>query len=715
MRPALLLALAAGCLQPGRYFDGLRDPHADPDGDGWTAAQGDCAPADPTVAPHLPEVCDGKDNDCDGAVDEEPVDAEAWYDGDGDGYGDPSASVAMCRPPEGFVAAGAPDCDDGSALSFPGADERCDGADNDCDGLVDEDPAIDAPTWYLDVDADGFGAASDPVTSCAPPSEEWVLNGDDCAPTDPLIHPDAVEICNGEDDDCDGLADNPPVVGDTLWYPDEDGDGYGDLNADGRCEPEPGWVDNRLDCGDDDPAVRPGAAEVCNDGLDNDCSGLAEGCAWPSVVDLGEEIALSAEAGTAGAFGSGLGVADIDGDGRRELLLGDYGAAAVGGGAVGAVHVLPLPITASTTTAGAAAWRARDPLLQWFGVDLGTGDLDGDGYTDIISGSVRAAGGGGGEGAVFIAYGPLPIGGGIIEDHFDWTLFYDGLWTEYYGRSTELVGDVSGDGLPDIAVGASHHGRPNPYGAVFLYTALGTGTGDARRAAGTIITSDTFGQVGWCITSLDLNADGLNDLVVSAPYHLDNGAGLVFLGPVPAGELLADEADVTVVGRVPGGRLGEGCAAVGDPNGDGYAALALSADVDGRGWAGVFDEGLGAGLHRAADAPAQLLGTAAGSGGAFGASLHPAGDLNQDGVPDLVVGENGRGPLAARVWFGPFAGTEDDTDADVTLWLPDPTAGGYLRQLLGGEDLTGDTVPDLLVASEIGDGGRAWIAPGVGF
>ena len=120
----------------------------------------------------------------------------------------------------------------------PSAAERCDDADNDCDGEVDEDPAVDAPTWYLDVDGDGFGDPVDPVTSCAPPSEEWVLNGSDCGPRDAAIHPDAEEVCNGEDDDCDGLADNPPVSGDTLWWPDADRDGYGDMGVAG--DPPPG-------------------------------------------------------------------------------------------------------------------------------------------------------------------------------------------------------------------------------------------------------------------------------------------------------------------------------------------------------------------------------------------------------------------------------------------------------------------------------------------
>jgi hypothetical protein len=715
MRASLVVTLAAGCLQPADFFQTLRDAHADPDGDGWSAAQGDCAPHDPATAPNLPERCDRKDNDCDGQVDEDPRDAEAWFDGDRDGFGDAAVVVVSCEPPEGFVAAGAPDCDDDDARSHPGAPERCDEADNDCDGQVDEDPAEDAPTWYLDVDADGYGAATDALTTCTPPTEEWVLNGDDCAPEDPAIHPGQPEVCNGEDDDCDGLADNPPVSGDTLWYPDVDRDGFGDAAAEGLCAPEPGWVDNHLDCGDRDDEVKPGAVEVCNDGVDNDCSGVAEGCGWPAVVELEAAMSLRPADPSGYGFGSGLDLADIDGDGRAELLVAANASVNPGAGPDGALHVFGLPVETPLSSTDSTEWRAVDPNLRWFGADVAATDLNGDGLSDLVLSSVAASEDGVGEGAVFFAYGPLPAGGGVIEDHFDWMLYHNGDWTDFFGRTVEAIGDVSGDGRPDIAVGVSYYGRPTQTGALLVYSAFGSGTGGARREATTFITSPTADEVGWCAAGLDLNADGVGDLVVTAPYHRSNGAALVFLGPLPEGDLAPDAADITVLGRLSGSQFGEGCSAIGDPNGDGYPALALSADLDLRGWAGVFDEGLEPGTYAPTDATAQLLGTAAGSNGYFGASIHGVGDLNQDGVPDLAVGELQWDPLAARIWFGPFAGTEDDTDADITVRLPYTGESGYLRHIWGGQDLTGDTVPDLLVSDEVRAAGEVWLVPGVGF
>ncbi len=237
---------------------------------GYVANRSDCDDTDAAVNPDADEQCDGIDNDCDGDVDEDDaVDAGTWYtDADGDGFGDGGTAVVACTAPAGTVADGT-DCDDANDTVHPGADEVCDGVDNDCDGDVDEDDAIDALTWYADDDGDGFGDAGDTTLACAAPAG-YVADATDCDDTNAAVNPDAQEICDGIDNDCDGDVDGG-AVGEGTWYPDGDGDGYGDdAGAVTSCTAPADHVATGGDCDDADPAVHPGAAEVC-DGIDNDC------------------------------------------------------------------------------------------------------------------------------------------------------------------------------------------------------------------------------------------------------------------------------------------------------------------------------------------------------------------------------------------------------------------------------------------------------------
>ena len=179
----------------------------DPDGDGWPSC-GDCNPADPTIHPGAAEQCNGFDDDCDGysiAGGELDLDSDGW------------------RPCEN-------DCDDHNPAVHPFLPEVCgDGLDNDCNGAIDDD---------VDADGDGFTTCGGDCLDAAPEQIQLPVEPQD-------VHPDAVEVCDGQDNDCNGLAD------DGL---DADGDGY-----------------SICDCDDSRPSVHPGAAEFCGDLLDNDC------------------------------------------------------------------------------------------------------------------------------------------------------------------------------------------------------------------------------------------------------------------------------------------------------------------------------------------------------------------------------------------------------------------------------------------------------------
>jgi len=234
---------------------------------------------------------------------------------------DTSAPAPVDDDGDGFTTAD--DCDDDDDDVFPGAEEVCNEVDDDCDGLIDDDDDdLVEYVWYWDDDSDEFGGEA--FMACELPIGATHIGGD-CDDDDDAVHPDASEVCNGWDDDCDGDVDSDDANFDTssltTWYADGDNDTYGtsldtitacdqpggyvdqpgdcddgdaevnpttawytDADRDGygeeggtptnACEQPLGMERSTDDCNDDDSSVHPGADELC-DGLDNDCDGAA--------------------------------------------------------------------------------------------------------------------------------------------------------------------------------------------------------------------------------------------------------------------------------------------------------------------------------------------------------------------------------------------------------------------------------------------------------
>ena len=181
----------------------------------------DCDDANAARHPAATELCNGVDDNCDGAVDE-GVTSTWFFDGDGDGHGRATDHMTACSMPAHYVPT-SDDCDDSRASVYPGAVEICDGLDNNCNETVDEGVRM---TFYLDGDHDGYGSALT-TSACAAPSGYTALGGD-CVDTNASIHPNAVEICDFVDQDCNGVVDDGLQI---AYFPDCDGDTYAAAGA----------------------------------------------------------------------------------------------------------------------------------------------------------------------------------------------------------------------------------------------------------------------------------------------------------------------------------------------------------------------------------------------------------------------------------------------------------------------------------------------------
>jgi len=204
-----------------------------------------------------------------------------WYaDNDGDGFGDDNDTQQSCEQPDGYVDQGG-DCDDSDSTINPGATEiPNDGIDQNCDG---QDQTVDS-------DGDGIDDNLDNCPDVANPGQED-LDGDGIG-----------DVCDDDADgdgvpateDCDDT--DADIGGAITWYADTDNDGFGDDNdTQIACTQPDGYVNQGGDCNDSDNTIYPGAPEIPNDGIDQDCDGEDQVTAGLPVANAGEDQMVTDE------------------------------------------------------------------------------------------------------------------------------------------------------------------------------------------------------------------------------------------------------------------------------------------------------------------------------------------------------------------------------------------------------------------------------------
>ena len=728
-RGALLLGLLTlhGCLPAWDVYEARLDWLTDGDGDGLSEQDGDCDDRDPDRLPSAAETCNRRDDDCDGDIDEEPVgDDTTWApDSDRDGAGAAGSTVISCEAPgEGYTLTGG-DCDDDDPTILPGATELCNGADDDCDGATDEDDAADAPTWFLDRDGDTYGLDSATAVQCAAPDGYAALGGD-CDDEDDAVNPGAAERCNGDDDDCDGAADDPPVEGATPFLADHDEDGFGDETAtDGRCAAAEGYVEVGGDCDDADPSSHPGAEEVCNDGADNDCDGGPGDCVWPDEIDLTDHpMILPAHTfdllGTDGARG------DLDGDGKPELILSATNAFNDETEAVtGKVLIFEPPIIGSMSTDLAAlTFTGSTERREYTGQSLDVGDINGDGQDDLLVGAPNMWSDGEPDtDRAHILYGPISAGG-PLDSTADWVLRVTSA-TDDFGQIVAALGDTNGDSVGDFTAGSRSedlHGTSS--GGIYLFTQSNTGSQLANTASGAHLYGATSqNKFGDSVAGVDFDGDGFNDILIGAPgadnVDATSAPTLLFMGPV-TGERADSSADFYWLAEVYGDFAGCSVDRAGDLNEDGFDDILIGAYQSGTGGAAYLVWG-GSTPSSGSLVDADVKIRSTGSVRRFGTSISGLGDLNNDGADDVAIVEDGNAPRSAFIYHGPLTnGVLYDTDADITL-TGDSASDDTFTAIFNAGDLTLDGVDDLVLTSpyrtSLTDGeydGGAYVVAGVG-
>lgn len=422
----------------------------------------------------------------------------------------------------------------------------------------------------------------------------------------------------------------------------------------------------------------------------------AAGAVYPVTVDpllTAASWNASGEAAESRFGASVAGVGDVNGDGYDDIMVG---APALDDGAnvdAGRAYLYYGSAAGPSTSAG---WTATgEGAYQSFGgVVAGAGDVNGDGYDDVVVSAYRYSSGTSYYlGRAYVYHGSS---GGLATTPA-WTATGSVAY-DYLGSSVAGAGDVNGDGYGDVAVGAPYAGSVD-VGRAYVYHGSAAGLSSAAAWTATGVTA--HGGLGTGVAGAgDVNGDGYDDLIVGAGYDgigppCCTGRAEVYYGSSSG---LASTAAWSAVGEGTSNYFGYAVSGAGDVNGDGYADILVGAHYyNSIGRAYVY---YGSAAGPATSASWTYTGTAVGDG--IGWAISNAGDVDNDGYDDIILGAYGHDPASGTDAGGAFVFYGSSTGLGSSPWTAEGSAGG---DLFGGAvsdagDVNGDGYDDVLVGAD---------------
>lgn len=560
----------------------------------------------------------------------------------------------------------------------------------------DDDSPCEERSWYEDNDGDGFGVESTKVLDCDRPNDHVETSGD-CDDDDEDVHPDAVEVCDNDDvdEDCDGEVNDADSSVDDLdtYYRDDDGDGYGDSSVT-ACEMPAGYSNRSGDCEDQNVSVNPGEAEICGDGIDQDCDDGGKDCRFDGDVETTDADVLMVGGDSNVLAGGLLAGADINGDGQGDLVVGTY---RVGGDYTHGFYVLPGPLSSGTIDGAAATVAGVTADTTEYSLSaIVAFDVDDDGIAEVTAGLYPE--GQGGKVAIF----GLASGGNFTLDGAP--IQFDGSEADDRFGDSLAGGDFAGSGSAGIAIGAPAWQGTGAVWVVSGPLTVATTLADASRILG----DEPEGMTGSDLANLgDTDGDGLDDLAVASNEDRCSsypcGVFHIFEGPIDGDRDLSD-ADASFETYL-WSLSPHAVRAAGDVDGDGVADVWFADDTateNGHqecllGAAFLFHAAFN-GSSSIEDADAIIYGSSCHA--KLSAGISTGTDLDEDGHADISLGTDDYSSDVnyAYLFYGPASGQSHADDADIIVTASSDNADAFADQFLL-TDVIDDEAADLVIGS----------------